>query len=92
MNESNLNRQWIPAKVCNPDKDGRYLVTIKGIGENNDYVSIYRFAQDLNKVNREDFRVRKGTSGWYGYDSEYGYYSVDGVIAWIPLPAVYKEK
>lgn len=91
MNENILNSQWIPTKVRSPDKDGYYLVTIKGLGTNNDYIHIYKFAKDLNKVNRDDFRVKKGASGWYSYDSEYGYYSVNGVTAWMPLPEVYKE-
>ena len=59
MNENILNSQWIPTKVRSPDKDGYYLVTIKGLGTNNDYIHIYKFAKDLNKVNRDDFRVKK---------------------------------
>ena len=51
MNENILNSQWIPTKVRSPDKDGYYLVTIKGLGTNNDYIHIYKFAKDLNKVN-----------------------------------------
>ena len=42
MNENVLNSQWIPTKVRNPDKDGYYLVTIKGLGTNNDYIQYFK--------------------------------------------------
>ena len=78
---------WIPVSKRNPDKNGRYLVTIDGcMGK---YVELRNFALDLFKVDEFDFHDRKGVSGWYVYDSEWGCYEVDGVVAWLPLPTPY---
>lgn len=79
--------RWIPVKERLPEKEGdcEYLVT-SGSGLN-----ILSFAKDLYKVDKYDFWDRKGVSGWFDYDSEFGYIETDGVIAWMPLPKEYKE-
>ena len=71
----------------NPPKNGRYLVTLCC------RVDILNWANDLYKVDEYDFAFDKGKSGWYNYDSEYGYYDIkyDKPIAWAELPEPYKE-
>lgn len=71
----------------NPQKNGKYLVTTK-----DNSVRILNYATDLYKIDKYDFYNDKGKSGWYGYDSEYGYYEwLDKPIAWAELPEPYKE-
>ncbi len=73
-----------------PKKDGRYLVvtTINWNTIKDDikyHIQISNFAKNLYEVDKYDFPNDK-RSGWYKYDSEYGYYEIDNVIAWTELP------
>lgn len=79
--------QWISVNEKLPEKEGdcEYLVTSRS------GINILSFAKDLYKVDEYDFWDKKGVSGWFDYDSEYGYIEIDGVIAWMPLPEEYKE-
>lgn len=79
--------QWIPVSERLPEKEGdcEYLVT-SGSG-----LKILSFAKDLYKVDEYDFWDKKGVSGWFDYDSEYGYIEM-GAIAWMPLPQPYKSE
>ena len=80
--------EWIPVSERLP-KDGTYLVTVKRITSHPN-VDIDSFAKDLYKVDEFDFYDKKGKCGWYNYDSEYGYWEDDRVIAWMPLPEPYE--
>jgi len=84
-------RKWIPISERLPEDDGKYLVTMKGIISNFFYISTTSYAKDLHKVNKYDFKNGIG-DGWYGYDGEYGYYKIDNVVAWMPLPTPYKAE
>ena len=66
-----------------PDKPGKYLT----YRYNNPYgfYNVTGFADDLYKIDEYDFCDRKGKSGWYLYDSEYGYFELE-VDAWMKLP------
>ena len=77
--------EWIPVSKANPKKDGRYFVTTDG-----NYVEIKSFAKNLRKIDKYDFD--KAESGWYDYDSDFGYYKYHKVIAWMELPEPYKAK
>ena len=77
--------EWISVEDRLPDKNGRYLccydlgiVSGKSIG-------IYSFAKNLRKVDKFDF-PNENRKGWYGSDSEYGYYEKTDVTHWMPLP------
>lgn len=81
--------RWIPVEEGLPKKNGDYLVTVPSIcGGGSVYK--YSFATDLHKVDKYDFPKHK--SGFYRIDSEWGYYEVDDVIAWMPLPEPYKAE
>ena len=80
--------KWIPVSERLP-KDGTYLVTLEGIN-GKPRIDIMSFANDLNKVDEYDFPSHKFASGWYDYDSEWGYYQCTKVIAWMALPKPYK--
>ena len=57
---------------------------------NNKYIRILGFAKSLYSVDRYTF-ANEHRSGFYEYDSEYGYYEWSGVTHWMPLPEPPKE-
>lgn len=77
--------QWICAKEKLPEEDKSYLVSSES------GLDILSFAKDLYRVDEYDFWDKKGVSGWFDYDSEYGYIEM-GAIAWMPLPQPYKAE
>ena len=81
--------RWNPCSEGDPKEDGRYLCSDKK-GD----ISIFCYTSNLYKLDEYDFREfkhKKDKSGWYSYDSEYGYFEVDGVAAWRTLPEGYEE-
>ena len=79
-----MPNEWISVKDRLPDKDGRYLCYCS-YGENIGVFSVIDFAKHLCYVDKYGF-VGKYHSGWYAYDSEYGYYQRDSITHWMPLP------
>lgn len=72
-----------------PPKSGRYLVTRRYVditGKNICTVDTASFTKDLYRLDEYDFYDKKGESGWYEYDSEYGYFEIKGVVAWQYFP------
>lgn len=76
--------EWISVKDRLPEKNGKYLCFRKYNVLSGGNIQIYSFAHNLKKVDKYDFRHNK--SGWYDYDSEYGYCEVDNITHWMPLP------
>ena len=74
-------QRWIPVNERLPESNGAYLVHA-GRG----HIDCVRFAKDLYAVDPYDFAIRKGKSGFYIYDSEYGFDVYEGVTHWMPLP------
>ena len=83
--------EWIPVNERLPEKGGDYLVTQKTSFSDYVYGSVASYALNLYDVDEYDFANKKHP-GWYEYDSEYGYYEIDGVIAWMPLPEPHKAE
>ena len=81
---------WIPVSEGLPS-DGKYLVT-RGDVIGRPMIGIRYFNKDLSKVDDFDFVDKKGISRWCEYDSEYGWYIDDKVIAWMPLPEPYESQ
>lgn len=75
--------EWICADKRLPKQEGKYLCYCTGIGSNS--IDICYFAKNLYKIDKYDFKG-KHRAGWFDYDSEYGYWEDDSVIAWMPLP------
>ena len=76
--------KWISVKDRLPDKEDEYLC----ISE--DFIYIFEFAKDLYKVDKYSFDNRKGKSGFYEFDREWGYYEKERVTHWMPLPELPK--
>ena len=85
LRSSEKPNKWIPVSQP-PEKSGGYLVSMRCV--THDVVAIASYATDLHKVDEYDFP--KHEAGWYNYDSEYGYYELDDVVAWMPSPEPYK--
>lgn len=87
---------WIPCSERLPKEDGRYIITID---YSNPYINrdlgtgveMAYFSTDLSSVGTHTF-ANERRPGWYDVDSEYGYYEVNGVIAWMPRPEPYKPE
>lgn len=76
--------RWIPVDTS-PKQSERYLAQTSY-----NSMCVLGYAKNLYEVDKFDFCDDKGKSGWYDYDSEYGYYEIDDVVAWMPLPKLYK--
>lgn len=81
-------QKWIPVTERLPEEDGKYLVFEQGNGRT--VTSVLKFAKDARKVDRYDFKGR-WKNAWYEYDSEWGYYTVNSVTHWMPLPEPPKD-
>ena len=79
---------WIPVSERLPEEEGRYLCAY---GKN--LMCVYSFSNDLFSVDDYDFAKYKfkKQKGFYAYDSEWGYWEVDFIKAWQPLPEPFKE-
>ena len=84
---NNATTTWRPASEP-PKENGRYLV-VQTDGKHK-WQEVCKYATDLRKVDEYDFKGIK-RAGWYAYDSEWGYYEVDDVTHWMPLPQPQKE-
>lgn len=76
-----MNDGWIPVKERLPEREGRYLVTF-GNPRN---VGLVGYG-----TCRRDLFGREIGFGWYDLH-EAEYFSIDAVIAWMPLPEPYSE-
>ena len=70
---------WINVAECLPKNDGRYLCFV-----GNSVRPLY-FTKNLHSVDNFTF-FREHRSGFYEYDSEWGYYEWSGVTHWMPMP------
>lgn len=84
--------KWISVKDRLPSKNGRYLVTYGYIVDSNyRYIKTVEFAENLTKLDNYDFPKNEyNRAGFYDYDSDFGYYEVTKVLAWMELPEVYE--
>lgn len=80
--------RWIPYPKRPPKEEGEYLVTVEAFCHMRVYIASY--SKNLYEVDEYDFSDEKGKAGFYGCDSEYGYYEVTDVKAWMPMMAPYE--
>ena len=77
--------RWIPVTEKLPDKSDNYLCMIR-FTKGRYLPMISGYAKSLYKLSKYDFPDKKGKGGWFGHDSEYGYYENTDVVAWMPIP------
>lgn len=85
---------WHPIEEGYPPGVGghsKYLVTVKH-GD----IDIVVYSDDLYKLDKYDFFYYKNLpkekrKGFFRHDSEFGFYTVDSVIAWAYLPEPYED-
>ena len=81
--------RWIPVSERLPEEESGYLTMVKGLIANR--YEILSFTKNLYKVDKYDFPDKK-EPGWYFLDCEYGFIEETDVIAWMPLPEIYKAE
>lgn len=86
---SETSNDWIPCNERQPEEDGEYLVTLRWSDYPNSVETLH-FTNDLSSVDEVGYAGEK-RPGWYEYDSDYGCYEIDNVIAWMPRPEPYKR-
>ena len=81
---------WISTKDRLPKNEiKKYLCVVKGVSDHS-YIKLCSFAANLESLDEYDLNARN-YAGWYGYDSEWGYYEVTGVTHWMELPDLPEE-
>lgn len=80
--------EWISVKDRLPD-EGKYLVCKDVHG--NKIIDICAYTNNLEAIDKYDFQGQN-RGGWYGYDSECGYFERRNVTHWMPLPEPPKEE
>ena len=77
--------KWTSVNKDIPQNNGDYLCVLDAWGHK--YIRVCKFTKNLEEIDDLDFRGESG-SGFYDYDSEYGYFKRDSVTHWMPLPAL----
>lgn len=74
---------WTSVKDGRPKKNDKYLVISDSPISRR--ILIASFAKSLEKVDKWAFRG-KSRPGWYDYDCDWGYFELDYVTHWMPIP------
>ena len=83
--------QWHDYKTDPPKKDGKYIICSRLVYYNDkqevisDVIKVMDFTTNLYKIDNFDFANKKGKSGWYDYDSEWGYWERTNVEYWMEM-------
>lgn len=78
--------EWISVQDRLPKTNGSYLCADYSKTFSKWFIRILSFSKNLYKLDEFDFPKEKGKSGFYSYDSEWGYCKHDEVTHWMPLP------
>ena len=83
--------KWTPVNEP-PKENGKYLVTRKlSKAFDLDIIDVLSFNHNLFEVDKYEFAGEE-RAGWYDYDGEWGYFEINDVTAWMPLPKPYKAE
>jgi hypothetical protein len=84
--------EWISVKNRLPEKEGQYLCASYYKTTDSWHTNLYWFSKDLYKFNDLDFSDKKGVSGFWDSDSEWGCCHHENVTHWMPLPEPPKKE
>lgn len=73
--EKQMKPKWNKTSEVKPTEEKEYLCC--SIYNSRPYFTVKYWSNDLYEVDEWDFCDRKGESGFYSYDSEWGYYKND---------------
>ena len=76
---------WMAYPEYKPVEEKEYLVT-QEVAPGCKKINIRGWSNNLYQKDQCDFFEDQSRPGWYGYDSEWGYYEVTNVIGWQPAP------
>lgn len=85
-------QRWIPVEERLPEENGRYLVHSYIPSLKHPFIYAADFSNDLYKVDSYDFARMKGKGGFFSYDNEWGFFEIDSITHWMPLPKGPKEE
>lgn len=89
--EERKEGEWIPVGKEYPRDNQEVLITVDDFGKRR--VQQVRFTFNLHEFDSYDFGGEEyKREGFYDYDSEWGYYEIFNVLAWMPLPEPYGER
>ena len=71
-----MKPKWNKTSEVKPTEEKEYLCC--SIYNNRPYFTVLGWSNDLYEVSEFDFYDHKGESGFYSYDSEWGYIKSDG--------------
>ena len=74
-----MTNDWNSVEQSYPDKRGQYLC-VGRYGDDEHWYDILLFSD------KNDSLFNRGNQGFYGYNSEYGYYLNNDIIAWMDIP------
>lgn len=80
-----VNREWFMCDTQLPAISDEYLVLQKILGHHT-VKRVVAYSTNLYEVDHEDFEYCKHIGGWYAWDSNCGYYIVNDIYAWMPIP------
>ena len=81
--------EWISVKDRLPTESGEYLCYFQA--SHGEWMNVVRFTLNLEQVDDYNFSG-KNRSGWYDYDSEWGYFEKSKVTHWMFLPEASKDE
>ena len=74
-------KDWIYCSEKLPEENGSFLTV-----DEHGYIHVFCFVKNLKRVDDFYFFDKNKVPGWYDYDSEWGFYQIEDIIAWMPLP------
>ena len=80
---------WHPYPKETPPKECVYITTVHIPGATKNSIRLCSYSNNLYSLDEYTFTKEDG-SGFYSYDSEYGYYPELNVIAWCDRPEPYE--
>ena len=87
-----MANEWISVKDRLPDENGQYLCADYSKTFSKYFIEVLYFSKNLYKVDEFEFKNKKGKSGFYGYDSNWGHAEYEWVTHWMPLPEPPKKE